>query len=182
MWEGERTLKKTNMHSFLLTAPAFHHGRGNSCGIRVCDSIARGRREGAGKRFLFPHSFFFGALFLFAPAPAHLNQSFTHATPLQTPGRDLNARRSSSKPSPSGFSGGGASSSSLPSSSSGSSSRGSKFRALKAKEAAKKAAGQAAASPAAAAEVGGDGAAAGGTATTATGDKPVVPDAPPSKD
>ena len=172
------------MHSFLLTAPALIMAVDTLAVYACATAIARGRRESARENKPFPHSVSLGPCFL-APAPAHLIKSqLTPPNPtLNHPGRDINARRSSSKPSPSGFSGGGASSSSsqLPSGSS-SSSRGSKFRALKAKEAAKKAAGQAAASPAAAAEVGGDGVAGGGAAATATGDKPVVPDAPPSKD
>lgn len=106
-------------------------------------------------------------------------------------GKELNARRSSKASSSSGETSTSSSTSAISaqSSSSGGGSRGAKFRALKAKEAAKKASKQ---SRGGSGGGGGGGDSGGGGATeiqassspspVATGDRPVVPDAPPSKD
>jgi hypothetical protein len=117
----------------------------------------------------------------------------------KNPGKELNARRS---PKASSSSSGEASTSSssstsaisAQSSSNGGSSRGAKFRALKAKEAAKRASKQSRSGSGngnGSDGGGGGGGESGGAieveassspSSTSTGDRPVVPDAPPSKD
>lgn len=115
----------------------------------------------------------------------------------KNPGKELNARRSPKASSSSSGEASTSSSTSAPaisaqSSSSGGSSRGAKFRALKAKEAAKRASKQSrSGSGNGNGSDGGGGGESGGAieveafsspSSTSTGDRPVVPDAPPSKD